>query len=108
MATTNEKSLKNSAAALGKKLGFLVTALFKKEKERRTMGALLNKMTPAQLVKFSEVLESKYIQSATAEMDSEYKNALKKIKTEHQNKRKNLEKETINKLKTIANLGAKK
>lgn len=102
MSSIKEKSLKNASEALGKKLGFLITALFGSQKERQFMSALLAKMTPEQLVNFSEVLENKYLQTATKPIDEEYKQALETIQTDTQNKRIKLKQETLSKLQDLA------
>lgn len=101
MPSIKEKSLKNTAIALGKKLGFLIASLFVKDEERQAALALTQKMTPAQLMEFTNLLEEEYLVLMAKPADAKYKQSLQVAYNNYQIKQQDLDQTTMKKLAAL-------
>lgn len=79
--TKNTLSRQNKlpARAFGEKLGFLLAALPISTEEKEAWLEVLPRMAPEQLVRFADLLEARFLDAATSEIDAAWLGKLRDI-----------------------------
>ncbi len=101
MPNTGAHSTATLARALGVKLGLLLAATPLSEDERESWLALIPEMTPEQLIRFSQLLEVRFFDAATAGLDAAWRTELTAVAADRSARTEQRLAETI---KTIAEL----
>ena len=100
--TALKEEIIGTAKAYGQRLGFLIAALDIDDDVKEALLAILPAMTPEQVERFSDILESAYLGDKTFNIDIELKTALERVKTEYDVAHSDLEKETMVELGALA------
>ncbi|MBI2451307.1 MAG: hypothetical protein HYV52_03195 [Parcubacteria group bacterium] len=103
LADLSREQILDLADASGRKLGFLLALSPLEDKIKESIMDILELATPAQLDKFSEMLELSYLESGNKELEESFKKEVEQIKTTFDEKEKALEEETLFILEQIEN-----
>jgi transcriptional regulator of heat shock response len=98
----NKEDLKNLAIDYGKELGILISSLDITPDEKMAFLSLLPKMSMEQIDRLVGILEAKYINSETQEIDKKFKEDIEKIKEKYDKQIDKVDKESIKKIKELS------
>ena len=96
------EEITGTAKAYGSRLGFLIAALTVEDEVKESLLSLLPEMTPEQIERLSDILESAYLGEQTVSADSELRAELERIKIEYISNKAELEDKTIAKLEVLS------
>lgn len=97
----NQKELEELAKATGQRLAFLLFNTNIDAEQKEDWLALLPEMSLAQLERLVDILEAKYIDKQTKNIDEDFKKDLTAIKDEYDKKEADLDQSTIEKMKKL-------
>ncbi len=96
------EEITGTANAYVSRLGFLIAALAVEDEVKESLLSLLPEMTPEQIERLSDILESAYLGEQTVSADNELKSELERIKIEYLSNKSELEGKTITKLEVLS------
>ncbi len=98
----NANDLKEVAKAQGEKLAFLIASLNVPEDQKQGWLAILPSMSPEQLDRFMNILESQYLDQQTKDVDDKFKKDLEEVDKDFAKKEKDLDNQTIKKIQDLS------
>lgn len=78
-----QQLLEENSDNLGRKIGFLIAAISPDSAVEEALVALVEKMDDTQIERFAAILETQYLQHATASEDQELAATLTRVSAEH-------------------------
>lgn len=97
----DQKELEELAKEKGQRLAFLLSNTNIDAEQKEAWLALLPEMSLAQLERLVDILEAKYIDQQTKNIDEDFKKDLTAIKDEYDKKEADLDQDTIAKMKKL-------
>lgn len=98
----DEKSIKGSASAYGKKIAILISALDISDEEKEAWFSVLPKMSLEQIDRLVDLLETKYAHQKTEGVDKKLEEDLKQIQENYNKEMGDINKEAIQKIKELS------
>lgn len=103
MSEQNIKSDKTNAELLGSKLGLFISAMPANDEAKAAMVKAALLMTPEELVEFVAMLEAKYADFQTQNVDKEFASEVSSIKAKFDKQKKSLSQQTLSALSDLEN-----
>ncbi len=95
--------LKDLARAQGEKLGFLIASLDISEETREAFLNMLPEMSVEQIDRLIDILEAKYIDEQTKDIDEQFKKDLRSIRTQYNEQVSKADEEALKDLEELEN-----
>lgn len=97
----NAEKTQTLAQLLGRKLGLLLAAAPLPEDEEQAWLAMLPDMTPEQLMRFSDALEKRVLDAATAQIDAQWLARLRQLSAERSAREKQINEQTTSAISAL-------
>lgn len=101
MQIKQQSKIEKLAKAQGIKLGFLIGASNMSDEEKNAWASLLLEMSLEQIDDLTEILEAKYLDEKTKDVDEKFKTDLEYIKDKYNQKREKLNQNTLEKIQKM-------
>ncbi|NQU77342.1 hypothetical protein HQ544_01450 [Candidatus Falkowbacteria bacterium] len=95
------KEDQDQAQFLGRKLGFLIAASNLSSDIKNAWFTILPELSLEQLARFIDILESKYLDEETQDINQELEQDLKEIQEKHEKQRQELNADVLEKIKKL-------